>query len=98
MLAGQAAQGGHVVVPVNGGDDDFGLALLDQFGVHHHPGHTSVAVKERVYFTDEEHHIGCLGEGVSQGLVIIEALNQGAFYEQVVNEKRISRPVDRVLI
>ena len=25
MLPGQAAKGGHVVVPVNGGDDDFAL-------------------------------------------------------------------------
>ncbi|MCB0519194.1 MAG: hypothetical protein H6577_15585 [Lewinellaceae bacterium] len=31
VLKGKAAAGDHVVVPVNGGDDDFGLTLLNDF-------------------------------------------------------------------
>ena len=54
VAASQRPLPGDVVVTVHRGNDDALLISSNEFGVHHHARHASVAVGERVYFGNQE--------------------------------------------
>ena len=76
----RSTQGGEVVVPIDGRDDEPHLASGHELAVHHQARHAAVAVREGMDLRGQEHQVGSSGKRSADGSADVEPRSQGAYH------------------